>query len=727
MATAFELLHPAIQEELYRMRWTELRQIQVDAIHKLLADQKHLLISAETAGGKTEAAFLPILSQIVDDNSAGIRALYVGPLKALINDQFRRLEELCQRSQIPVFKWHGDVGQGVKQHLFRSPAGVLLITPESIESLFINHSPKLYQLFLRLSYIVIDEVHSFIGTERGVHLRSLLYRLLNYSKENVRLVGLSATIGDIQKAKKWIDPKHPHNVELLTSSEKRSVRYLIKGYLREKTADEKDDSAPTSSDLALVDDIIKAFYGKTALIFANSRSLLEFYADLTARLVERQRKPNIFRVHHGSLSKSEREQTEEALRSSSPAVTFCTSSLELGIDVGNVAAVGQIGPPWSVSSLRQRLGRSGRRQGEDAVLWMYIVEDKPQKNSAFIDRLYPSLLQAVAMTELIIEGWCEPPEISRLHLSTLIQQVMSIITQAGGASATTLYNTLIANGAFKNVEKEVFLKVLRGIGDRDLIEQAPDGTLILGLKGEQIVRNFNFYSAFKTEKELRVICNGRTIGTVLGLPGTGAEDYLILAGKRWRVLEVDSEKEEILVEPAKGGSVPFFGVSLGADILPRVREKMYYVLSSQALPSYLDPQAQQILSSARDTARESDIIHNNILVLGNETIWFTWTGSRINRTLWCLGRYADFQVANRDIALVFQGVSKEALLETYKGFIANHPTIEELAFLFPMKAMEKYDNYLPDEILNYSFARDFLDIEGAILLIEQAFHKKEWP
>ena len=163
--TAFDRLHATLQEVLYRMRWTKLRQIQVDAIHEVFDGSKDLIIAARTAAGKTEAAFLPIFSQIVERPARGIRVIYVGPLKALINDQFSRLELLCKETEIPVHKWHGDVSRSAKKKLLEWPAGVLLITPESIESLFVNHPHELTKLFANLDYIVIDELHSFIGTE----------------------------------------------------------------------------------------------------------------------------------------------------------------------------------------------------------------------------------------------------------------------------------------------------------------------------------------------------------------------------------------------------------------------------------------------------------------------------------------------------------------------------------------------------------------------------------
>ncbi len=246
--SAFQRLNPIIQEELYRMEWTALRPIQADAIHAILGSNAHLIISANTAGGKTEAAFLPILSDIVNDHTGSVRALYVGPLKALINDQFRRLEELCERAEIPVHKWHGDVGQSKKHRVLNSPGGVLLITPESIESLFINHPDKLDKLFSNLSYIVIDELHAFLGTERGAHLRSLLARLAQQAGHDVHIIGLSATLGDMASAKRWVDWQNPDGVTLVEGNGDKTIKYLIKGYRRLKTGEERGEATIDGED-----------------------------------------------------------------------------------------------------------------------------------------------------------------------------------------------------------------------------------------------------------------------------------------------------------------------------------------------------------------------------------------------------------------------------------------------------------------------------------------------
>ncbi len=193
-----------------------------------------LIIAARTAAGKTEAAFLPILSRMLAEPATGVRAIYVGPLKALINDQFSRLEELCHEAEIPVHKWHGDVSSAPKRRLLEQPSGVLLITPESIESLFRQPSASTWQRSSRtLAFIVIDELHSFIGTERGAHLRSLICRLAAKSREPVRRVGLSATFGaEIEGVRRWLRPSEPEAVRVIEDPEKKAIQLRIFGFLR---------------------------------------------------------------------------------------------------------------------------------------------------------------------------------------------------------------------------------------------------------------------------------------------------------------------------------------------------------------------------------------------------------------------------------------------------------------------------------------------------------------
>jgi ATP-dependent Lhr-like helicase len=709
--TAFSYLHPTIQEKLYKMCWTELRPIQEDAIRSLFTTDKNLIISAKTASGKTEAAFLPILSQIVEKEGPGISAIYVGPLKALINDQFQRLEKLCELSEIPVFKWHGDVGSSGKKKFLKNPSGVLLITPESIESLFINHPDELSRLFGSLSFIVIDEMHSFIGSERGAHLKSLLSRVIHKSPKGVRLIGLSATFGDPELVKKWLIPRNPDSIVIISDpSEQKEIKYLVRSYVLEKPSGEKPAKKEQETS-PVIEDIVKYFYGKTALIFVNSRELLEFYTDSTRRYLERKGLADCFRIHHGSLSKSEREDTEDALKSNRPTATFCSSTLEMGIDVGNVSRIGQVGAPWSVNSLAQRLGRSGRKEGDASVLIMFIIEKESIEDS-IVERLHPELLRAVAMSELMIGKWNEPPQIGYYHFSTLIQQILSVIREHGGSTAKDLFDNLVKDGAFENVRQEDFLQILRSMGAADLIEQDERDVLILGLEGERIVNNFEFYSAFTTPKEFSVVHKGGKIGSIQSAPDLETREFLILAGRRWEILSIDFKRCEILVEPSKGGKVPKYSSGGGADIHTRIREKMLEIVTSDYVPGYLDPQAQIMLREAQHAAREGGLAESPFVTDGGFTYWFTWTSSAKHRTLFTLGKeFAGFHVEDEEIALKFKGVSPSHILEKYKVMLASCPSPEEIAEKFQGRTSEKYDQYVPENLQIAEYARRYIDTE----------------
>ena len=724
--TAFNRLHASLQEALYRMKWTKLRPIQVDAIHQIFDGDGDLIISARTAAGKTEAAFLPILSRMLAEPARGVRAVYVGPLKALINDQFSRLEQLCREAEIPVHKWHGDVPASQKRSLLEHPSGVLLITPESVESLFVNHPHRLSTVFASLSFIVIDELHSFIGTERGAHLRSLICRLGAKSRQPVRRAGLSATFGDDKDAIcRWLRPADPESVTIIESTtDQRAIQLKIYGHLKfpetgnEKTND--DLEAPNRTDAGLERAVFEAFYGKTALIFINAKSYIEQIADYARRLAERRGLPNLFRVHYGSLSKSEREETEEALKTTRATATFCSSTLEMGIDVGNVKLVGQIGPPWSVSSLSQRLGRSGRKEGEASIIRIHIEEDEPEEDTRLFYRLFLGLLQATAMTRLMLLKWCEPPDADRFHLSTLIQQVLSVIKERGGAHAESLHRSLVLDGGFPGVDQNTFLRLLRAMGAADLIEQAPDGLLITGLRGERIVGHHDFYVAFVVEDEYRVSHAGHHIGNVGFVPDLEEEGFLILAGRRWKILDIDHDRKTILVQPSTGGRVPRFFSGPGGDIHPRVRQVMRALLEQNEPIAYLDPTASTLLAQARSTARESGLLRDPFLQDGLDTIWFTWNGSKIQRTLWALGKITGtFTIVDEAVALVFEKTPIERVKEIYQAFLTNCPEAVALAMQFPWRVVEKYERYLSDDLTAELFARERMDLVGALEKIRE--------
>jgi len=390
----------------------------------------------------------------------------------IINDQFERIEHLCNLSDISVFRWHGDVDSNKKKKFIKNPSDILLITPESIEALFIRHSNEIQSFFSEVKFIVINEMHSFIGTERGAHLKSLISRISQIKKNKIRIIGLSATIGDLNLAKTWMLPGNEKTIDIIqTESEEMGLDFLIRSYLFDKQGDSVypyNNNELNTNPVVL--DIIKDFYGRNGLIFVNSKSQLESITDESIRYLDKKNLPNLFEIHHGSLSKDIRESTEKNLKEKPWITVFCSSTLEMGIDVGNISRVGQVGPCWSVNSLVQRLGRSGRGEGKSHHMVIYLSEDVSEK-SDIVDQIYPSFLHGLATSELLFEKWCEPPKINIPHYSTLIQQVMSVITEKGGIKAENIYKILIENGPFKNIDQKEFIALLNEMGKYDLIDQ----------------------------------------------------------------------------------------------------------------------------------------------------------------------------------------------------------------------------------------------------------------
>ncbi|HMJ88374.1 MAG TPA: DEAD/DEAH box helicase [Candidatus Acidoferrum sp.] len=673
--TAYALLHPGVQRAINEMGWKQLRPIQTQAIHALLEGDGHLLICAATASGKTEAAFLPVISRLADGARDSIRAIYVGPLKALINDQFGRLDQLCERIEIPVHRWHGDVSAAHKQALRREPGGILLITPESLESNFINYGTQVPRLYRELEFVVIDEVHSFLGNVRGVHLLSLLSRLRVATGRTPRMIGLSATLGEPESGKYFLAAGAPASVTLIQDATAgREIRFALKAVMRRpdtrkgasnarrltsveakrfvesKSAGQllgfgkvqESESAPSLVNVDptppdelddIADDLIRHFANSTNLVFVNSRRTAEELAVRVHDRVEKLKWPHDpFVVHHGSVAKELREEAETALKSGVPTTAICSSTLEMGIDLGSVRAVGQIDPPWSVASLVQRLGRSGRREGESSTMRLYVREESPHSKSRLTDLLFPDLLRGIALTRLMQQKWLEPADDERLHLSTLVHQVLSHLKQTGGMAATKLYDALAAGGPFRGVNANDFASVLRSLAARGLVEQIPTGELILAPGGEHITGAHDFYAAFKSTEMFTVRHEKNQIGELPldALPPAG--QLVVLAGKRWLVDEIDAGTKTVWVSPAKGGKVPMF-VGSGGDLHSRVVQEMRAVLLSNDGPAYIDNPARELLGGARHVVQRVGLDKSDVLLVAGGIQWFPWTGTRGLRTL----------------------------------------------------------------------------------------------
>ena len=637
----FYRLAPFIQEHIYRHNWEELRDIQAEAIPALLDTPDHILIASGTASGKTEAALLPIISDLHKSPPASIGAMYIGPLKALINDQFERLSHLLEESQIPVQSWHGDIAAAKKARFLEGARGILQITPESLEAMLINRHHMLARLFGDLRYVIIDEVHALIASDRGRQVICQLERLARYQARPARRIGLSATIGEPRLTMDWLRGNDQAPARLIQSKRNSSAEIGLEYFLcaqgdakpeaKNEDAKPKEASAEESHKLkqlivaeaeyvAHLDNMTRRQGVRKTLIFANTRADTESIIVNLRALAKRRRKPSFFHVHHGSISAPLREAAESAMKAEDKrACTAATVTLELGIDLGQLDQVLQVNSTHSVSSFVQRLGRSGRRGGP-ARLFFYSREiDREARH--FGEELPWNLLQTIAIIQLYAdEKWIEPPLIPRMPLSLLYHQTMSIVKSHSELTPPQLAARVLSLSPFQHITQAHFAALLRHLVEIGHLERTADGRLIIGLEGEKVVNDYRFYAVFCNEEEYRVRDKSREIGRLQGAPEV--ESSIILAGYAWQVLEVDTDMRIIYVEQISGANVPHWRGG-PIDIHSRVLRKMREILLSAESFAYLQENARQRLAIARQQAQGCQAVRGHPSCRWEEThIWF---------------------------------------------------------------------------------------------------------
>lgn len=737
----FLLLNEGIQRWIYSQGWTALRLVQECAIPALLPANHDVILAAATSAGKTEAAFFPILTRLLQPETGGGVVLSISPLKALINDQAQRLGEICEPLDIPVLGWHGDIPASRKQRFLKKLSGVLIITPESLEAFMVNKGTTVPALAASIRYIVIDELHSFIGTERGKQVQSLMTRLERASGRTVPRVGLSATLGDKTLAAEFLRPGLGKAVEPIEDgSGGYDLKLIVKCYRNEGTktditaapypSDTEDsersgnrsdyqEELPEEQDTisprhAIAKYLYTQLRGTNNLVFPNSRTQVEFFTDRLRRYCEHDGVPNEFWAHHGSLSRDLREEAEHALKGGATAATaICTTTLELGIDIGSIRSVAQIGPPPSVASLRQRLGRSGRRAGESAILHCLCIEPRLTAKATFSDRIREGLLQTTAMVRLLLQSWVEPPRKGALHASTLVQQILSVIAQCGGATAADLWAVLVQSGTFAQITRDDFLLLLRALGEREILQQESSGLLLPGTLGEKLINNYEFYSAFVSGEEFRLIAEGRSLGSLPVSRPLTAGQRIIFAGRRWRVLDIDTAHKVITVKTDAGGAPPAFE-GTGSMVHDRVREEMRRVLLETEPIRFLDRAASDCLEEARQFFKSAKLDGKLWFLDGSSIVLPTWRGDWINDALALLLTARGLQTSNEGVVLRIHS-SDIKRLELVLQQIAASPAItaEDLHLKPHQTIREKWDWALPERLRLQAFVSLVLDLEGA--------------
>lgn len=690
--------------------------LQEQAINAVFDNDNDLLITTGTASGKTEAAFLPVLSLIAEEPTGSVKALYIGPLKALINDQFRRLELLCEAGGIPIHRWHGDVGGNQKSKLIEQPGGVLQITPESIESLFINKTSHLQRLFGGLQFIVVDEVHSFMESDRGVQLRSQLQRIEKYARSaRPRRIGLSATVGDQEVARRWLNPRDPSRVEVINpgiSLPPTRLSHLHFSLSKEEVPAE------------LVDDLYALTKNRRSLVFCNSRKNVEILTAQLNRRASREHIPERYLPHHGSISKEIREDAETRMRDDGrPTSVICTNTLELGIDIGQLDLAVQIDSTHTVMSFVQRLGRTGRRQDASRTMQIYTSDLQPESGDEFYERYPFSLLKALAVVDLFLEGWLEPPFERNIPYNVLYHQMLSRLVETHGAAPKDLVEHFLTSNVFPGVTPQDYFDLLKHLGSIDQIEQMDTGEIILGLVGEKIVRSKEFYAVFTTPPEWDVFYKERTLGRISPRPDLQPGVCLLLVGRLWEVKGIFPDKQQVMVEPAREAhDVMFLGTGM-PEMHPKIAQRIREILLSEKTFTYLDLAGQKELSDARRLSRDLEIGKRRIFETAGKWVILPWTGTRSTRTLqyWfqLCGLKVEFPAMLFPWVMIVekagQDETKEEFLSRLQEIQNSGYEVEDIVGAIPIESLRthKFDELLPDKFIMKRASQEWLDLDQA--------------
>ncbi len=722
-----------IREYIYRSGWEELREVQMQAAETILETRDNLLLSSGTASGKTEAAFFPIITDLMDCPPVrdGISVLYIAPLKSLINDQFQRLDALLDEAGIPVCHWHGDVSASQKAKLLKNPEGILQITPESLESMLMRRSNDIPRLFGALRYVVIDEIHTLIASDRGNQILCQICRIERKAGVSVRRVGLSATIGDLREAADWLGGGSARaTVAPVPSPTKLHWRLGMEHfYIQNRELDQTND-APALGQTAVkasldagYEFLYDAVKDKKSLVFSNSREETEYTTATLRQIAERRGDPDIFLIHHGNLSASLREDAEIKMKDEevARAVTCATVTMELGIDIGRLERVAQIGAPTTVAGFLQRLGRSGRR-GAPPEMMMVFREENPLPNAPLPELIPWELLRAIAIVELYrSERFIEPPRRRHLPFSLLYHQTLSILASSGELQPKILADRVLSLPPFREVEREAYRALLISMLEHEDIERTDEGGLIIGLRGERIISGYRFFAVFKDSDDYTVRCQSDEIGTITNPPPVG--DRFALAGRVWEVTDLDMPRRLVYVQRVKG-KMEVSWPGDGGEIHTRLLEKMREILLCGEQYAYLLPNAAARLATARRVARATGMDKSLLLSIGGSSwVLFPWLGTRAFRTLKRYLRRESGRLGISDIQsegccyLTFKGKG-----DLRNGFLCaigddlsrgGIDTTEMLAAgETPM--FDKFDEYIPADLLKKGYIADRLSPEEVI-------------
>ncbi|KAB1144550.1 DEAD/DEAH box helicase [Streptomyces luteolifulvus] len=694
-----DLLHPGLVHHVVNtLGWPRLRTLQEEAITPL-TDGADAVLIAPTAGGKTEAACFPLLSRMAQENWDGTSVLYVCPLKALLNNLLPRLETYTSWLGRTAAHWHGDVTHSRRKRILRERPDVLLTTPESLEAMLVSANVDHRAFFSGLRAIVVDEVHAFAGDDRGWHLLAVLERLERVAGRPVQRVGLSATVGNPEELLTWLQG----------AKAGRRTAQVVAPHLKEtvrKLPPPGDVQLDYVGSLANAATVIAALHrGEKRLVFCESRKQVE---ELGAAL--RAKGVTTF-LSHASLSADERRRAEEAFAEARDCVIVSTSTLELGIDVGDLDRVVQIDAPSTVASFLQRLGRTGRRPGSS-------------RNCLFLATDDASLLSAAALLLLWSRGWVEPVIAPAEPRHIVAQQVLALCLQEHRVGDRLWQEWWGGLGPFgPSAEPIVRHLVEEGYLDRDgeLLFIGPEAENRFGY------RHFMDLTAVFTAAPEFTVLSGRTeIGTtdpVLLTDEVVGPRRLLLAGRSWQVTYIDWSRRRCFVEPVEsGGRARWGGVGLTRTSSYELTRAARDILLGATPPVRLTRRAESALARVRDESAEFVYGDGTVIMRGGRDTnvrWWTWAGYRTNATLAAtlstiadpLQRPTDTYVRLREDITPQEW--KKATADAVRHLCL--PAVDPRAL-----AGLKFNAALPLRLAEATLAARLADLDGAAALLREA-------
>ncbi|MDY3052465.1 MAG: DEAD/DEAH box helicase [Ndongobacter sp.] len=619
---AYEYLSQPVRRYIFEKGWKRLRPIQAAAIKMVRETEDNLVLIAPTASGKTEAAFFPAISE-VSDWSAGIRILVISPLIALINDQFRRVEELCEELAIPVTAWHGEANAAAKKRLLREPRGIVLITPESLEAMLDHRPAEARTLFSSLEWIFIDELHSFLGTPRGIQLQSLLQRMRDLEAKNPRCLAMSATIAH---------KSFPLCRDFFANG--RATRILLdrktpqpQSHLFFQPAEQEEQALSPD----LVDAIYRQAVHKNLLIFANTRRSVEELAHALQRRQEETGEDVHFFAHHSSVERQLRLEAEQFAREAGTRFSICcTSTLELGIDIGAVDGVVQVEAPLSASSLAQRLGRSGRGERQERGKWT-----ADPSTLYFYATTDWSFLQGMAALSLVLRGELEEIRPITKPYPMLAHQILAEVLACTSVPVASLLTRLRQRMVWASIEEEELREIVAFLVEEDYLEWlgAEEPEVILGQSAEAVVFRRDFYTMFFSEEEYEVRFDRQRIGSLPLTLSMQTGSCILLSGRMWVIEEIDEKAHRIQVKPASEGQAPTFS-GRGASVSRLLRQEMLRLLR-EGSAGLRGESAADVLARIRRKIPA----HTRLQLISDgtgEDALLCFTGTRIEQTLYVL-------------------------------------------------------------------------------------------